>query len=1058
MIVPPTPPDEAQRLASLRSLKILDTPPEERFDRITRTAARLFNAPIALVSLVDKTRQWFKSCYGLASNGTDRDISFCTYAIMSSDLFVVPDALLDERFADNPLVIGEPFIRFYAGRPLAGPDGRRLGTLCVIDTRPRHLSDDELQALRDLGDWAESELNAMETGQLVTALRASETRLQALVDNMLDAVLTVDARGVIESFNPAAERMFGYDQLEVVGQHFSTLLSESDYKEFRRVGVATIVGSARELTARRKDDSLFSVEVSLSQMQIDGQKLFTAICRDITDRKQIVKALREQEEFNVNLLRYSAVATVVINARHEVIFWNKAVEELTGVAAQEVIGTSDHWKAFYDEKRPTLGDILLDNAYDKLPQYYDTYAQTSTLAPKALHAERWFADMNGKSRFVVFDACPVYSSRGDVVAAITTLHDFTEHKRIEEALSESEDRFRMLIENTDVGILLQGPKSEMLLSNQSALDLLGLTDDQLRGKTSFDPDWRVTHEDGTDFPGETHPVPRAIATREPVRNVVMGVYRPISQNWRWLLVNAVPQLAPDGGVSQVICSFSDITRRKEVERLKNEFISTVSHELRTPLTSIRGSLGLVVGGVAGEVSASARTMLDIAYKNSERLVRLINDILDVEKIESGRMEFQLKPLKLQTVLEQAIEANRGYAEQYGVSYELVETLSDVVVNVDNDRLNQVITNLLSNAAKFSPPGGKIILNLTEQANGVRVSVSDSGPGIPEEFRQRIFQKFAQADSSDTRQKGGTGLGLSISKAIIEKLGGSIGFETHNGTGTTFYFDLPIWHSPLAASEAEEFPAPPTRRILICEDDRDIANLLSMMLSDEGFEADIALNSAQARQMLLESGVTYAAMTLDLMLPDRDGISFIRELREQPSLAELPIIVVSAQAERGRQELNGSAIAVLDWINKPIDQFRLVTAVRHAAQRSDNGQPCILHVEDDPDIVRVVAGILHDVADLTGAATLEEARQHLEQQRFDLIILDAGLPDGSGLDLLSYLNRYVTPPVPVVVFSAREVSHDMSQQVAAALVKSRHSNQELVDTIKSLIRRREPGDS
>jgi PAS domain S-box-containing protein len=230
----------------------------------------------------------------------------------------------------------------------------------------------------------------------------------------------------------------------------------------------------------------------------------------------------------------------------------------------------------------------------------------------------------------------------------------------------------------------------------------------------------------------------------------------------------------------------DATERKKIDRIKNEFVSTVSHELRTPLTSIRGSLGLIVGGAAGELTEQAANLVRIAYNNSERLVRLINDILDIEKIESGKMRFELQPHRIGPLLALALEANRHYGEQLGVRFEVLGEIPDCVVSADSDRFMQVMSNLLSNAAKFSPSPGTVQIRTTRQEGALRIDVIDHGPGIPEDFRDKIFGKFCQADSSDTRQKGGTGLGLSIAKAIVEKHGGQIGFHTQIGIGTTFH--------------------------------------------------------------------------------------------------------------------------------------------------------------------------------------------------------------------------------------------------------------------------------
>jgi PAS domain S-box-containing protein len=500
------------------------------------------------------------------------------------------------------------------------------------------------------------------------------------------------------------------------------------------------------------------------------------------------------------------------------------------------------------------------------------------------------------------------------------------------------------------------------------------------------------------------------------------------------------------GYNEVLAIVREITERKKAERLKNEFVSIVSHELRTPLTSIRGSLGLIMGTMAQDLPPRARTMVEIAHKNSERLVSLVNDILDIDKIESGKMVFDLQPVELDSLLLQAIEANRAYGEQFGVTFVIETTLPNVQVYADSDRLLQVLTNLLSNAAKFSSQGSTVRLSLTRNASDstLHVAVRDSGPGIPEEFQSHIFQKFAQADSSDTRQKGGSGLGLSISKAIIEKMGGKIGFESQTGVGTTFFFALPEWHEEGQVYDSVQHHP----RVLICEDTPDLASMLSLMLHHHGFNTDIAYNTDQARQFLANN--QYAAMTLDLVMPGQSGVDFIRELRGQECTRHLPIVVVSAIAQQGRQELEGGAFEVADWLDKTADHGQLVAAVRRAIARRTDEKPRILHIEDDSDVIEVVAAIIGDTAHMVNASNLEEARDQVQRQAFDLIILDLGLPDGSGLQLLPLLRDPTRKPVPIMIFSADEVGSDTAHHVAAALVKSRTSNAELLETIRSLI--------
>lgn len=520
-------------------------------------------------------------------------------------------------------------------------------------------------------------------------------------------------------------------------------------------------------------------------------------------------------------------------------------------------------------------------------------------------------------------------------------------------------------------------------------------------------------------------------------------YRTRDGSYRWLSWRATS--APERRLIYAVAR--DVQRQKQVEQMKNDFISVVSHELRTPLTSIRGALGLLAGGVSGELPEKARTLLEIAAKNSDRLGRLINDILDIEKIESGKMGFRFVPLELMPLLEQATESNRGYATTYEVELRIVAEVEALRVWGDADRLQQVITNLLSNACKFSPRGGVVEIGAERlPGNRVRVAVTDHGKGIPPEFQASIFEKFAQADISSTREKGGTGLGLSISKAIVERHGGRIGFESEPGVATTFSFELPEWGG------AAELPASGGPRILICEDDVDIANLLTLMLEREGFDADVAVNAAVARQLIRER--RYAAMTVDLTLPDQDGISLIRELRADAATHRLPIVVVSVRAREGRPELDGGALGVVDWLAKPIDEAQLLGAVRRAVRGAMTGRAVILHVEDDPDLQRVVAAIIAGESEVESASTLAEARRCLAERHFDLVILDLALPDGSGLDLLPLLGN-LTPPTPVLIFSAHEVDGEVADRAASVLVKSQTSNRELLETIRSVLAARTP---
>ena len=367
-----------------------------------------------------------------------------------------------------------------------------------------------------------------------------------------------------------------------------------------------------------------------------------------------------------------------------------------------------------------------------------------------------------------------------------------------------------------------------------------------------------------------------------------------------------------------VAAIRDISDRKRAEKMKTEFVSTVSHELRTPLTSISGSLGLLGAGAVGPLNDKAKRLVDIAHANCERLVRLINDILDIEKIESGNMDFDLRKMHVAPLVERTVEAMRGYAEQHGVTVKAVLPPWPQCVVGDPDRLEQLLTNLLSNAIKHAPAGSEVEVFSNHEGGMVRLEVRDRGAGIPDEFRGRIFGKFAMADASDSRAKGGTGLGLAIAREIARRHGGDVGFDDRDGGGTVFHFDVPA----------------------------------------------VGIGSSSAKT------------------------------------------------------------------DKP------------------TGLPSILHLDDDPDTLTVVASAFEGTAQIIPAHTVAEARQNLADMRIDGAILDVALAYESGLDVVPQL-RARNDEMPIVVFTAVDESL-RSHSVDRALVKSRSSIEDLVAVTMGLL--------
>ena len=366
---------------------------------------------------------------------------------------------------------------------------------------------------------------------------------------------------------------------------------------------------------------------------------------------------------------------------------------------------------------------------------------------------------------------------------------------------------------------------------------------------------------------------------------------------------------------------------EKAAQLKDEFIATVSHELRTPLTAITASLALMEDDLDPHVGLETKELLDIAHANSGRLHRLVDDILDVEKLEAGKIAFHLEPVAVEPLLEQAIAIGRALAERTGLVLRLDSAqCADAYAYADKDRLAQVVANLLSNAIKFSPRGSEIVLSAERRDGKVRIIVRDHGPGIPAHFKGRVFERFAQADNSDARAKGGTGLGLSIVKEIVQQMGGSVGFADAPGGGTMFFADLP-------AIEAARAPA---ASILLCAGTQGAIGIVADRLRRDGYRVDWSRSTEDAIDRASETA--YGLVLVDLQHGDLDGISLIRKLRRLPGYADTPLIVLCDDSGDARHERDIATLNVFDWIHIPLGAEELHAHIEDALGAAQRAPP------------------------------------------------------------------------------------------------------------------------
>lgn len=478
-----------------------------------------------------------------------------------------------------------------------------------------------------------------------------------------------------------------------------------------------------------------------------------------------------------------------------------------------------------------------------------------------------------------------------------------------------------------------------------------------------------------------------------------------------------------------------LRQRSQLDSIKDEFISTVSHELRTPLTSIRGALGLLSAGLMGTVDAKAQNLLRIALNNTDRLIRLINDILDLERMESGRAALQVRRCSLHELAQHAIETMTSMGDLAEVRIELILTALPEAMYFDGDpdRILQVLTNLLSNAIKFSSPQTRIEVRVEADSTSIVLRVSDEGRGIPPEKLHEVFDRFQQVEAADARQKGGTGLGLAICRTIIEQHNGAIWAESNQqqgrGAGASLVFTLPRTSrvEDMTAALPVSMVPPGSATVLVCDDDANIRTVVGESLSGHGYTILEAESGKHALELAERNSVQ--AILLDIYMPGLTGWETLQQLKDSPRTAEIPVVVLSVlpPSTSSRDAATMSQVAQ-GWVQKPFNERLLLMELSRVLQTGE-GPANVLLIEDDNDLAQVIMASFEEAdVRVDHAQTRQRAIDLCLIERPNLLILDLGLPDGDGYSLVDWLRQQPDlRNLPLVVYSGQEVSEeDMSR--------------------------------
>jgi PAS domain S-box-containing protein len=874
-------------------------------------------------------------------------------------------------------------------------------------------------------------------------LRESQERYRDLFESSSEMMATLSPTGRFVYANPAWKRCFGLDQqallaLDSFDELFEPAIRNEVTAHFRRALDGEVVERA-PLRHHTSDGRMFLFELSLSQRKKAGKPLAVrCMLRDVTHQKQ-----RE------NQLALQLTVSQILS--------ENALPEIASMRIIEALCITQGWDLGVQWRVSPKEDCLeFFTAWGSPGTDAERFIQESagrTLKRGAeVAGEVW---KQGQTIWTPDLAAVVKSPRVDLAlrqnmvsgwavpvrvenSVLAVLEFYSSHKRREDRdsvaaietvatslgqmLARSQERGRaeelyrqqqILLDSVADGICGVDPEGMVTFANPAAARLLGASPASLIGKTVHE----LMHENAPDNRrcGEDCPLLR-VTSRPHASAGEENVFRDDGSSFP--AEYALTPIHDQGHFSGSVLSFRDISQRNALDRLKDEFISTVSHELRTPLTSIRGALGLLSSGMLSGIGEKANNLLRIALANSDRLVRLINDILDLERIQSGREPLSFRPTQLSDIVKQAIGDMQPVADSAGVR--LLHDSTQVEIDADPYRLLQVLTNLLSNAVKFSPPNSTISIMLRPGATGVTLSVIDNGRGIPADKLEAIFGRFQQVDASDSRQKGGSGLGLAICRTIVLQHSGRIWAERNPVRGSTFRVFLPYHPVPREMQAGPQEEEPGCGTILIACSNADVRLQMTSMLGRHGYRIVEAATAAQT-VTAAHSGVE--AILLDTSPDGLNGWEVLPLLRRVDPEAHTPVVLLSLDANATQiQPASGLPNGIQGWTRTPVEDNALLNALTDAIC-GPGEKARVLIVEDDRQIAEDISeSFARKGIAVRLSHTLEDAVDSCFTYRPHLLVLNIGMPDGDGFNVVDWLRQHESlARLPLAIYGCRDIS-------------------------------------